>query len=37
LVFIHTLETTGLDQLTNRCVKLQRQVVPFPNLLQIAE
>jgi len=28
-VLIHTLETTGLDQLTNRCVKLRRQVGLF--------
>jgi len=36
-VLIHTLETTRLDQLTNRCVKLQQQVGLFLNLLQIAD
>jgi len=36
-VLIHTLETTGLDQLTNLCVKLRRQVGLFLNLLQIVE
>jgi len=36
-VLIHTLETTGLDQLTNHCVKLRRHVGLFLNLLQIAE
>jgi len=25
-ILIHTLGTTGLDQLTNRCIKLRRQV-----------
>jgi len=25
-VLIHTLEITGIDQLSNRCVKLRRQV-----------
>jgi len=36
-ILIHTLETTGLNQLTNRCVKLRRQVGLFLYLLQIAE
>jgi len=36
-ILIHALETTGLDQPTNRCVKLQQQVGLFHNLLQIAE
>jgi len=33
-VSIQTLGTTGLDQLTNRCVKLRRQVAYFLPLLQ---
>jgi len=28
-VFIHALPTTGLDELTNRCVMLRRQVGLF--------
>jgi len=34
LVLFQTLGTTGLDQLTNRCVKLRLQVGLFLNSLQ---
>ena len=33
-ILIHASETTGLDQLTNRCVKLRWQVGLFLNFLQ---